>query len=250
MKNLIFIIFISCSLLEKISQEKQPKKITLEKKDRIKKHHNLVFDDLIKDPVIKKLSASQTRYLRKVTNMIFQSYPEFFKNKIRPELNFYLIKTKKPIYLSSPDGKIFFSEGLLRKYVENESQLKSFLTYELIRIEKNIYSLKTLIPKGSYSLNDIVSLSRLPVQEKIKLHQWAYHIREKLNKDGDNYLIWLKVQNRNFIDFEFFIGDKYTIFMEEQGLREFVVKNYNKRDELISNTESSKEFYSLKRGLL
>ncbi len=250
MKNLIFLIFISCSLLEKISNTKTPQKITLEKKDRIKNHHELIFNDFVNDKTVKKISGITLSYLRNLSNKIILSYPRFFKKKQRPELTFYLIDDKKPIYLSSPDGKVLFSKGLLAKYLENESQLKSFLTYEMIRIEKNIYSLKTLHPKGSYTLNEIVSFSRLPVQEKIKLHQWAYHITEKLNKDGDNYLIWLKIHNRNFIDFEFFVGDKYTLFMEEQGLREFIVKNYSKRDALIRNTKSSKDFYKFKNRLL
>ncbi len=250
MKNLVFLIFISCSFLENISGSKTPKIITLEKKDRIKSHHRLIFNDFVKDSKVQEVSSSLSRYLRSLSNEITLSYPKFFKKKQREFLSFYLIDTKKPIYLSSPDGKVFFSKGLLRKYIENESQLKSFLTYELIRIEKSIYSLNTLNPKGSYSLNEVVSFSRLPVEEKIKLHQWAYHISEKLNKDGDNYLIWLKIHNRNFIDFEFFVGDKYTLFMEEQGLREFIVKNYNKRDTIIESRDSSKDFYKLKDRLL
>ncbi len=155
-----------------------------------------------------------------------------------------ILDTESPLHFSLPKGEIFISKGLLAKYMKHESMLVSILSYELVRSEKLLYPILTMIPVGFVPLERMIKLSRLTLEEKMEVHKWAHHLTVRSGFDGEYYLSWLQTQNRNTADFILQVGDPNLITREESLFKSFLIKN-QLDDKLAVKKNSSKKFYSL-----
>src|SRR5690606_34758206 len=93
-----------------------------------------------------KLSKKSEGYLFKLGEKIALSNELLINKKIH--LNVYIINSSVPFHFSLPEGNIFFSIGLLKKYIKYESLLANILTYELIKSSRNIYNKSIVVPTG------------------------------------------------------------------------------------------------------
>lgn len=198
-------------------------------------------DTLARD--YKYLSGGSQFYLKKIVRSIANSNELFFDKKIN--IDFKVVKDKRPFHFSIPPNKIFFSSGLLLKYIESESFLTVIISYELARLEKKFYKKITPIPVGFIATEKLLSYLRLDSDEKLLVHQWGYHNLYRSIYYSDAYLSWIQVQNRKSLDFILHLGEQGAISREESLFKGFLVK-YNLTS--VSNKKSfegsPREFYS------
>lgn len=185
------------------------------------------------DPEIKK-------YLENLINDIIVNNEIFFKNIKGGRVN--IIKSESPLHFSLPKGEIFLSTGLINKYIKNESMLACVLAFELVRSDKVLYPKQTIIPTGYLSLERMLSLNRLTLTEKMEVHKWAHHLAIRSGFDGEYYLSWLQVQNRNTADFFMQVGDANQLTREESLFKAFLIKSTSE-DQVVSRKSSTKSFY-------
>lgn len=188
-----------------------------------------------------RLSTSSEKYIQDLLNEIISKNEIFFKRLKSAKVNF--IELDAPVYFSLPKGELFFSSGLIAKYIKHESMLVSILAYELVRSENLAYPKQTFVPVGYLPLDRILSLGRIGITEKMEVHKWAHYITVRSGYDGEYYLSWLQIQNRNTADFIMQVGDANMINREESLFKSFLIKN-TREDELQGKTNSSKLFYS------
>ncbi len=188
-----------------------------------------------------RLSSSSERYVQDLVNEIISKNEIFFKRLKTAKVN--IIELESPVYFSLPKGELFISSGLISKYVKHESMLVSILSYELVRSENLAYPKQTFIPVGYLPLERILSLGKIGIDEKMEVHKWAHYVTVRSGYDGEYYLSWLQIQNRNTADFIMQVGDANLINREESLFKSFLIKN-SKEDELRGKTNSSKLFYS------
>lgn len=210
----------------------------------LKNHTNNFKKFLSENPGVKfvTLSPSVETYLGGLAKKIKESNEVFFtKNK---ETTFSVLLSAIPFHLSLPSGEIILSSGLINKYLKHESYLAAILSYELTRIEKSVYRKNIIVPVGYLEVERLLLLNRLTLNSRIKLHKWAYHFTKRSGFDGDNYLAWLQIQNRNTSDFVLLTGDPSQISREEAIFKAFLIQeNTDERNGLVQNRNSSKEFY-------
>ncbi len=247
MKTLALLLFFtSCSWFQSDENDWGPElieNIKTEESDFVT-HYEKIGRGFIKnsDKKVSRLSRYLENYLKKISQKVIDSNSSFFKNR-NIELKFYLIQEKKPIHFSLPSGEIFLSSGLIKKYVEHESNLISVLTFELIKIDRKVYPRNFTIPKGYTSLPFFLSILRVPLEDKIEVHKWSYYLLKRSGFDENGYLIWIQTQNRNYLDFSLHLGDHSSIFKEESELKNFIVENYGQNFDLSIEFNSSKMFY-------
>jgi hypothetical protein len=189
-----------------------------------------------------KIDQKQKRYFSDVTQDIIGSNEIFFKDLKSAEVT--ILDIESPLHLSLPRGEIFLSRGLIAKYLKHESMLVSILAYELARSEKLLYPKETMIPVGFVPIERMISLNRLNIEEKMEIHKWAYHLATRSGYDGEYYLAWLQIQNRNTADFVMQVGDVNQMNREEALFKAFMIK-HPVEDLSISKKNSSKGFYAL-----
>ena len=180
-------------------------------------------------------------YLSTLTSEIIAKNEIFFKNL--KEASVTILDIDAPLHFSLPKGELFITQGLIAKYLKHESMLVSILAYELVRSENLLYPKHTFIPVGYVSLERILSLGRLGLEEKVEIHKWAYYLTVRSGYDGEYYLSWLQTQNRNTADFIMQAGDANIINREESLFKAFLIKN-STQDEVPGKTISSKTFYT------
>jgi hypothetical protein len=189
-----------------------------------------------------KLDAFTTAYFHELLTEIIARNEIFFKELKGAQVT--VLDTDSPLHFSLPKGEIFLSRGLLGKYMKHESMLVSILAYELVRSEKLLYPKETLVPIGYVTIERMLLLSRLSLDEKMEVHKWAHHLTVRSGYDGEYYLSWLQTQNRNTADFILQVGDPNIITREESLFKSFLIKN-QLDDKLSVKKNSSKKFYSL-----
>jgi hypothetical protein len=201
-------------------------------------------DVLIKNPDVKiiRLEKAEAVYLEKLIADIINNNEIFFKNLKTGKMT--VLNTDTPIHFSLPRGELFLSRGLISKYLKNESMLASVLSFELVKSERSLYPKQTIIPTGYMTIDRIMSLNRLGLDEKMEVHKWAHHLAMRSGFSGEYYLSWLQVQNRNTADFLFQVGDPNQLTREESLFKGFIIKNIDD-DQVISRKSSPKNFYSL-----
>lgn len=189
-----------------------------------------------------KLDPASAEYFNELMTEIIARNEIFFRELKGAHIT--IIDSESPLHFSLPKGEIFLSRGLLAKYMKHESMLVSILAYELVRSEKLLYPKKTLVPVGYVTLERMIRLSRLSLEEKMEVHKWAHHLTVRSGYDGEYYLSWLQTQNRNTADFIYQVGDPNLITREESLFKSFLIKN-QLDDKLAVKKNSSKKFYSL-----
>lgn len=194
-------------------------------------------------PGVKTVSAGPVvnKYLENLCNELIAKNEIFFTNLKTASV--IILETESPLHFSLPRGEIFISRGLVSKYIKHESMLVGVLAYELVRSEKLLYPKKTIVPLGYISLEKVLAYNRLPLDNKMEVHKWAFHITTRAGYDGEYYLSFLQIQNRNTADFLLNVGDVNQINREESLFKAFLIKNPNEETALKPN--SSKDFYTL-----
>lgn len=167
---------------------------------------------------------------------------EIFFQKLRSG-TITILDTESPMHFSLPKGEIFLSRGLISKYIKNESMLACILSYELVRSDRILYPKQTIVPIGFVTLEKMLTLNRLSLDEKMEVHKWAYHLAVRSGFDGEYYLSWLQTQNRNTADFILQVGDANQITREESLFKAFLIKSANE-EQIIPRKDSSKKFYT------
>lgn len=188
-----------------------------------------------------RLDEGTQKYLGHLLNDIIVNNEIFFK-KLR-SASITILDSESPLHFSLPKGEIFLSRGLIAKYIKNESMLVCVLSFELVRSEKILYPKQTIIPTGNVSLERMLGLNRLGLEEKMEVHKWAHHLTMRSGYDGEYYLSWLQTQNRNTADFLLQVGDANQINREESLFKAFVIKS-DTDDQIIPRKNSSKSFYT------
>lgn len=190
----------------------------------------------------KKINVYDRNYLLSLANELVAKNELFFTKQHTPEIE--IINTQMPSHFSLPGRKVYLSSGLISKYLKNEKLLLCVLAYEMIRSEKMIYEKTQIIPTGVMNSSRIVSLLRLPVDKKIEIHKWAFHLLKRVGVDADSYLSWLQIQNRNSLDFSVMLGDSSVISREEAMFKSFLIDIRDKTAQVDKYERSSREFYS------
>lgn len=188
------------------------------------------------------ISNENQKYLKKISDDIMFHNEIFFIEK--SETQFNVIANPLPFHFSLPGNIIFLSSGLINKYIKHEGILVSIIAYELIRSQKGLYNKTIIIPTGNLSLERMLSLNRLMPNLKTEIHKWAYHFLKRVGYDGEYYLSWLQIQNRNTSDFYLMQGDNSNISYEEAYFKDFLVKRSKiSNNDFILKKNSSKNFY-------
>lgn len=189
-----------------------------------------------------KLSSETEDFLENIAIEIIQNNELFFRESVRPK--FHIVKSSVPFHFSLPGRTIFLSTALIDRFIKHEAVLASIVSYELVRSEKSLYNRAIIIPVGYLSLERILGLNRLPVDNKVEIHKWAYHSIRRAGFDGEYYLSWLQLMNRNTIDFLPMLGDAGAISREEALFKRFMIKRVNQEDaRSLARKDSSKNFY-------
>lgn len=199
-------------------------------------------------PGVKSYSMSKSglKYLEDTVSQIIGNNEIFFKHLKSGRVT--VLDIEAPLHFSLPKGEIFLSKGLLAKYIKHESMLVSVLSFELVRSEKLLYPKETILPIGYVPLERIILLNRLQLEEKMEVHKWAFHLTIRSGYDGEYYLSWLQIQNRNTADFIMQVGDANQINREESLFKAFLIK-HSLEDNIIIKKNSSKSFYSFLNGI-
>lgn len=199
-------------------------------------------DSFLSTPGVKVFSNQNgKKYLESITSEIIAKNEIFFKNL--KKANVTILDAISPLHFSLPKGEIFISSGLISKYIKHESMLVSILSYELVRSENLLYPKNIIIPLGFVTLERMLTLGRLSLDEKVEIHKWAHYLTIRSGYDGEYYLSWLQTQNRNTADFILQVGDVNLINREESLFKAFLIKNTNE-EEATGKKNSSKPFYS------
>ena len=246
---LTLFIFSSCALFKGGSSGKKESTVDITEYQPVTTEdyidHLIAFEGFyLNSPDIKlfKLNKKENRYLESLAEEILKNNELFFTQTERPI--FRVVESEVPFHFSLPGKRIFFSSGLVAKYIKSEKLLYSVLAYELIRSEKNIYRKVRIIPTGYMSTSRILSLLRLSTSEKVETHKWAYYTLKRVGVDPDIYLSWLQIQNRNSADFSLLLGDTSSISREESLFKAFIIENAKKKSSLSKYERSSREFYA------
>ena len=197
----------------------------------------------LNSPGIKIFNTDDTteKYVEALITDIIANNEIFFKKLKQGSIT--IIDSESPLHFSLPKGEIFLSRGLITKYLKTESMLVCVLTYELVRSEKLLYPRQTFIPIGYVTLDKMLNLNRLSLDEKMEVHKWAHHLTIRSGFDGEYYLSWLQAQNRNTADFILQVGDANQITSEESLFKAFLIKS-SSEEQVIPRKNSSKSFYT------
>lgn len=182
-------------------------------------------------------------YLKNILSNIEKRNEVFFEKDPKTEIKFYIFNDKRPFYFSLPSGEIILSRRLVEKYIDHEGILLAILVPEYIRIRKVLYQKIRRIPLGFIDLDKTLSLQRLGFENRMKLHQWSYYLLLRTNYHPGQYLSWIQIQNRNHIDFSFYLADSILLLKEESYLKQFIINNYGKLDLNPLKLKSSPAFY-------
>lgn len=188
-----------------------------------------------------KLDEASNRYMTNLMTEIIANNEIFFRKLKTARIT--VLDSESPLHFSLPKGEIFVSKGLITKYMKHESMLACVLAYELVRSEKLIYPKQIIIPTGYVTLERILSINRLTLDEKMEIHKWAHHLTIRTGFDGEYYLSWLQIQNRNTADFMLLVGDANQITREESLFKAFLIKSADE-EKVIPRKNSSKNFYT------
>lgn len=188
-----------------------------------------------------KMDDATQKYIESLISDIIANNEIFFKKLKKGKIT--IIDTEAPVHFSLPKGMIFISRGLITKYLKTESMLACVLSYELVRSEKLLYPRQTMVPIGYVTMEKMLHLGRLSLDEKMEVHKWAHHLTVRSGFDGEYYLSWLQAQNRNTADFIYQVGDANQIAREESLFKAFLIKS-NDEEQVNPQKKSSKDFYT------
>jgi hypothetical protein len=187
------------------------------------------------------LGVTEKRYLTSLVSNLAKHNELFFPDPAPP--TFHIIKMPAPFCFSLPGGQFFFSLGILQKYVRTEGILESIIAFEMIRSYRNIYRRTVTVPLGEIPTEKLISLTRLPLSERMQIHKWANSLMRRSGDDSSAYLDWIQIQNRNNLDFILHIGEAKMISQEEFLFKKYVIDNRLNESDNKRVVNPSRGFY-------
>lgn len=216
------------------------------KKDDYIDHLANVGDDYIKSEELKtiKISDKSKKFLEKIYERIVFNNQQLLNQSYQPEFNF--IKQNSPFLFSLPKGKFYFSTAIMTKYLKSEELFIAAFAAEIVRSQRAIYEKRQIYPTGVYTTERLIQLTRLKAETKQRVNEWTYFVLKRAGYDSTAYLNWIQTQNRNTLDFAFYLGDLYGISREEHLFKGFITKQgIVEGDRTFNESNSSTDFYSL-----
>jgi len=242
----ILLFLCSCSFYSK-DEKKFPYgfKRDLVKTD-YKEHLIRISDHYIKNSKNKiyKLNKNNLNYFIKLRKRIAQNNENILTEYTSPEI--YIVKNNRPFYFSVPGQRIFFSSGLIKKYVKNEDLFISIYTTELLRSSLGIYRKQLYIPFDNVELKRMLKIINLDLKTKVQLNNLSYEVMKRSGFDPEAKLLWLQMENRNSVDFSLQYENPNIISKEEFYIKNYIVKQ-DKIESISYEKNSSKEFYLFRR---
>jgi hypothetical protein len=164
---------------------------------------------------------------------------------------FYVLQSKSPFLFSLPRSQFFFSSSLLEKYLKSEELFVAAFAAEILRSQRYIYDKRVTIPTGVSSVEKMIQMNKLKLEIKTQINEWTFFILKRAGYDSSAYLNWIQIQNRNAIDFSFFLGDPIGISKEEHLFKNFMAKqNAFGIEKKVSEANSSKDFYKFLNNIV
>jgi len=186
------------------------------------------------------LNLESSEFLKKITTKILSHNEYLFSDSFKPKIT--ILKDSRPFYFSLPNNNIYLSTELF-EYIKTEHLLAAILSYEFIKIDKNVYAKKVIVPHGYIQTSQMIDLTLIPLEEKIMLDKWGYYILRRSGYDEDAYLSLIQVQSKNNLDFAFHLGNSSSVLKQEFMFKKFLVESLKKKKEkTIKN--SSQSFYA------
>lgn len=190
---------------------------------------------------IVSLSGPSKKYLRDLIKKIkLGGGPllEDFK-----ERDVVVVSDYRPFHFSVPNGRIFLSLGLLKKYVEYEGLLASILAIEMIRGHKKIFVKNIMVPTGVVSFDKLRPLLRINPELQSEVNKWAVYTLKRSGFDPLSLLRLLQIKNKNFLDFFVTQNESKNISVERVHLKNFLVNRrlFDDINKVLKN--SSRGFY-------
>jgi len=193
-----------------------------------------------------KLRRESRAYLEEVFNRILANNELLLEKKNKPTFN--IIDSKIPFIFSLPGYHFYFSRGLIKKYLKNESLLISAFAFEIIKSGREIYDKKRIIPIGIIEIPQALSMTRIDLEMKLEIYKWTYYALKRSDYDASAILNWIQTQNKNTLDFSWQISDPRGVSREEFMFKNFLVGLGEVKDD-IPEINSTVGFYRLQEGL-
>lgn len=182
-------------------------------------------------------------YLKDVAKKILSNNELFFTNL--KDTTYFIVNDQRPYHFSLPPQNIYLSLGLIRKYISHESELASVISFEMVKLEKNVFEKNIIVPTHYLGIERLTSLVRVDMESKIEIHKWAYYLLKRSGFDSDIYLSWIQLMNRNTVDFQLHSGDIGSISREEALFKRFLVSQNEAVDYKETGSFSSVKFYKV-----
>jgi hypothetical protein len=243
----LLLLITSCSLLNKLPWTGKDKKLIPQKYEYMGAtdyldHINNLGEEYLKSKDVKVLNISSKSklFIETIVAQILNNNGNIFKAE--REIKIHIVKSNSPFYFGLPNGKIFLSSSLLKKYLTNENLLALVLASEMMRIEKRTYQKVSIVPLGYISTERLISLTRIPFEERTELNKWTFYISRRAGFDSQEVLSWIQLRNKNTLDFSLQIGDTQQVAREESLFKNFLIKKAIDNADRKKNN-SSKNFY-------
>src|SRR5690606_22995973 len=126
----------ACSLFQPTpkGREELAKQLKNEKNEEIVNQLSALgseYINFIGDEALLGLSLETKKYLNAIYNAVVTNNELVFEQE--KEVQFFVVKQDSPFHFSLPNGHIFLSTGLLRKYITSEDLLVAVLSFEIFR---------------------------------------------------------------------------------------------------------------------
>ncbi|MBI2521372.1 MAG: hypothetical protein HYV97_13200 [Bdellovibrio sp.] len=245
-----FAIIQSCSNLfisDNRGKSANDLKSTLSK-DYVDQYENLsqIFKTQNKSKLL-NIDNDTKKYLAGIVAKIFK-YNEIFLRESR-DLEFVILDDDLPFFFSLPSGIIFFSSSLLKKYIKSERVFQAIIALEIYKISHGTFIRKPVVPIGYTNLNQLIAISRLPIELKVEIDKWAFYLLKRSGMDPTAVLSLIQIINKHALEFSFHNGEHTSLSREEYLFKSFIVKESLSTDIAEESRNSSVGFYNLIRGL-
>ena len=217
-------------------------------KDYIDQYENLslLFKAQNKSKLV-KISDETRKYLTGIAAKIFK-YNEIFLGQGH-DLEFAILQDDLPFFFSLPSGIIFFSSSLLRRYIKSERVFQAIIALEVYKISQGAFIRKPVVPLGYTNLNQLIAISRLPVDLKVEIDKWAFYLLKRSGMDPTAVLSLIQIINKHALEFSFHNGEYASLSREEYLFKSFIVKESLSMDIDEDSKNSSSAFYNLTRSI-
>ena len=246
-------MFSSCALLRPSSQGRTElaKQLKVERNQEISKQLEFLGQEYInyigKESIL-NLSNETNKYLKQIYEAITSNNELVFDREM--SIKFNIVKDESPFHFSLPNGNIFLSTGLLKKYITNEDLLVAVLSYEIFRSHKSLYETKTVVPNGNIDTVRILSIVRINLEVRSEINKWVYLIMKRAGYDPSALLNLIQIKNKNSLDFAQSVGNISTISREEFNFKNYLTRSAVEASSPLLERSPDVGFYALKKDII